>query len=143
MEFDNFSNNANLKPSPNGYYILNGKIKVKLTNRIIIKTNPGVVKNQIKNIDKRVTKVTELYKFADSIFYSVTFENTNNLESVLSVFSSLSFVHHFLRFVSRITKSRSGRIAAEGSICNLWSDWITNNACSWWFAICYCYDDRR
>ncbi len=94
VEFKNFSDTVTLKPAQNGCYTLNEKIKVKLCDRIIIKTAPYIGKKQIKDVDKRVIQVTELCKLTDGICYSVTIKNQTDLESVLTAFNTLPFVYY-------------------------------------------------
>ncbi len=92
-QFRNFSDNLTLIPTESGCYLLDETTEVKLTNRIIIRTDADVTKEQILNTDKRVTQVTELYKLTCGIYFSVTFEEQKDLDSILSCFTALPFIH--------------------------------------------------
>ncbi|MCP4115579.1 MAG: S8 family serine peptidase [Desulfobacteraceae bacterium] len=91
-QFRNFSDTLGLVPTGNGCYLLDGTIGVKLTNRIIILTDADVTKAQILNTDKRVTRVTELYRLACGIYFSVAFGDQNDLNAILACFTAQPFV---------------------------------------------------
>ncbi|MBU0944606.1 MAG: S8 family serine peptidase [Proteobacteria bacterium] len=86
IEFKNFSNQVILTPIADDQYLYPDGTKVNLTNRLVVKTTGKVSKEQLKNIDQRVTTVQELYRLPSSAYYAVTFTDKRNIAEVLHRF---------------------------------------------------------
>lgn len=91
IQFRNFSNTASLAPLPDGFFSLAG-IKVKTTGRIVVKAAPGVAKEALHKIDKRVTGVTELYLLDSGSYFAVSFPDPGDLEQILARFTASPLV---------------------------------------------------
>jgi len=92
LTFNNFSEKISLKQIGNEYFLMEKQFKVKLANRIIIKSKPNVRKVQIKNEDRHITKVTELYKLKHYIYYLVDIQDSKYLIPIINHFGKLPFI---------------------------------------------------
>ncbi len=88
ITFSNFSQTVTLSPLADGNYSLNGGIRVKLADRLVVKAAVGVDKGSLHRIDPRITDVTELYRLDSGCYYAAAFSGTKDLPDILECFKS-------------------------------------------------------
>lgn len=92
ITFLNFSKTITLAPIEGRIYWFNNRVKVKVANRIVVKCLPGIGKDRLRAMDHRVTRVTELYKLGNGIYYALSFPDQKDLEAILTHYSASPLV---------------------------------------------------
>lgn len=91
LQFRNFSTMETLTPLAEGFYSLAG-VRVKTTNRIIIKAAAGIEREALYQVDPRVTGVTEIYLLKSGSYFAVSFSDPGALEQILARFTASPLV---------------------------------------------------
>lgn len=91
--FNNFSKKIYLKQISSDFFLMNNHLKVKLTNRMIIKAKANITKAKIQKEDPHIQKVTEIYQMKQGVYYLVEIKEMKNLFSLINHFNDLPFIY--------------------------------------------------
>ena len=92
IQFRNFDKIITLLKIDGDTYLLDNKIQVKVTNRVVVKAENRLNRDALLRADKRVTDVTKLYISNNYTYYLLSFNDPDNLKSILRLSADLPMV---------------------------------------------------
>ncbi len=93
VSFLNYSKRITLNRISDSHYELPGKnIRFYLTNRFVVKTEPGISKETLQTTLESISDIVELYKLENGIYYSLESDNPENLEALIKQTENLPFI---------------------------------------------------
>jgi len=117
LTFNNFSELICLKQIANEYFLMNNQLKIKLVNRLIIKVKPGIRKVQIKNEDRHILNVTELYRMKQGIYYLVDIQDIKYLVPMITHFKKLPYIESvqpdILQLKEKLSHDKSHQLSGD------------------------------